>query len=89
MMVEQSKVLINFVLLFLLHKKSKTIFGILYADIYTRNLRELKKLLFLAWKVVIDSINIIFEVLFLLNRLLFLLDYSLRNIRRKVILNKN
>lgn len=87
-MVEQSKVLINFVLLFLLHKKSKTIFGILYADIYTRNLRELKKLLFLAWKVVIDSINIIFEVLFLLNRLLFLLDYSLRNIRRKVILNK-
>jgi len=88
-MVEQSKVLINFVLLFLLHKKSKTIFGILYADIYTRNLRELKKLLFLAWKVVIDSINIIFEVLFLLNRLLFLLDYSLRNIRRKVILNKN
>lgn len=88
-MVEQSKVLINFVLLFLLHKKSKTILGILYADIYTRNLRELKKLLFLAWKVVIDSINIIFEVLFLLNRLLFLLDYSLRNIRRKVILNKN
>ena len=88
-MVEQSKVLINFVLLFLLHKKSKTIFGILYADIYTRNLRELKKLLFLAWKVVIDSINIIFEVLFLLNRLLFLFDYSLRNIRRKVILNKN
>lgn len=88
-MVEQSKVLINFVLLFLLHKKSKTIFGILYADIYTRNLRELKKLLFLAWKVVIDSINIIFEVLFLLNRLLFLLDYSLRNIRRKIILNKN
>ena len=88
-MVEQSKVLINFVLLFLLHKKSKTIFGILYADIYTRNLRELKKLLFLAWKFVIDSINIIFEVLVLLNRLLFLLDYSLRNIRRKVILNKN
>lgn len=88
-MVEQSKVLINFVLLFLLHKKSKTIFGILYADIYTRNLRELKKLLFLAWKVVIDSVNIIFEVLFLLNRLLFLLDYSLRNIRRKIILNKN
>ena len=88
-MVEQSKVLINFVLLFLLHKKSKTIFGILYADIYNSNLRELKKLLFLAWKVVIDSINIIFEVLFLLNRLLFLLDYSLRNIRRKVILNKN
>lgn len=43
-MVEQSKVLINFVLLFLLHKKSKTIFGILYADNYTRNLRELKKI---------------------------------------------